>query len=400
MITRKFRVAHVTEAFIGGIGKYLEIVLPKQIDHGVQVTLFCSPNRGNPRFVQAVSSLQRVGVDVREINMCRAIRVLDDCRALWGLFRTIRRGRFDLIHTHGSKGGALGRLSALIAGCPVVHTPHCFAFARVERPIERLLYLSLERMLGKMTTHLICVSRSETRIATRFGIVPSERCSHVNNGLPPLESGKHRDNSAARIEAREHFGVPQDAKVVLTACRLVKYKGILRVLEAAKICRTPDALFVIAGDGEMRSVIEDFIEESGLSSRVKLVGYVDEIEKLYAMADMYVLCSEAEGQPYSLLEAMQARCPIVATAVPGIRDVVTHGKTGFLTRKDPAALAHSIDLLLGDPLRRREYARNAYRYCIEHHYLDNQVSQLVELYRRTSIRRKMSRHGTASCCPK
>jgi glycosyltransferase involved in cell wall biosynthesis len=275
----------------------------------------------------------------------------------------------------------LGRLAAACAGCRVrLHSPHCFAFLRNGGRGSRLAYLELERLLGQLTTQLITVAPSEADIAAQYRIVPRNRCRVVTNALPNGCPAGERPR-AGMMPAFGPPVTPEDGPTVTTVCRLVDYKGVFRFLHAARLSRTPRARFLVAGDGELKPAAQRFITEYHLERKVALLGYVRDMESLYARSDLVVLCSDAEATPYCLLEAMRARCAIVATAVIGNRDLVTHNRTGLLVEPEPAGIARTIDDLLGNQARRAELTANAYARFRAHHVLDQQIARLAEIYR-------------------
>ncbi len=386
------KVVHISEGLIGGLCTHLCAILPSLVKNGFDVTLIVSLGRSNPDAAARIEELRRDGVKVHVIPMLRGIHPLQDARALHILARLLSRHRFDVVHTHGSKAGALGRIAAALVASPIrLHSPHCFAFLRSGNRPARYVYLGLERMLGRLTTQLITVAASEADIAARRRIVPRSRCTVVKNALPnghiPVERrtvGVSNDSSPSADGRRRY--------VVTTVCRLVDYKGVFRFLRAALLSRTPDTRFLIAGDGELRAAAQGFIVDNHLEGKVSLPGYVRDMELLYARSDLVVLCSDAEAMPYCLLEAMRARCAIVATAVIGNRELVVHNKTGVLVRPDPTEIARAIDDLLANEPKRRDMATNAYIYFRKHHALEKQIASLSTIYRSFS-------GGAEQCVP-
>jgi glycosyltransferase involved in cell wall biosynthesis len=140
-------------------------------------------------------------------------------------------------------------------------------------------------------------------------------------------------------------------------------------------------VFLIAGDGELRASAESFIRENRLNNKVRLLGHISNTERIYAVSDIVTLCSDAEAQPYSLLEAMRAKCPIVATSVIGNEELISNEQTGLLVMPRPVNIAGAIDGLLASRAKRNEYAENAYAYFCKHYTLEKQISELTEAYR-------------------
>lgn len=389
------KIAHICEGFLGGVCTHLCAILPRLVHQGFDITLIVSLGRSSPDAEARLAALRRDGVKVDIVPMRRGIRPLEDLRSLVALSLLLSRGRFDIVHTHGSKAGALGRIAAVCAGTPVrLHSPHCFAFLRNSRRLVRLLYLACEQVLGRVTTRLIAVGPSEARVAARRRIVPCRRCSIVLNALPDGRAGTEPLGGPGG-SAREG-----GLHVVTTVCRLVDYKGVFRFLDAARLSQTPNTRFMIAGDGELRDAVMKYIVEHQLEHKVRLLGYVRDMGAVYAGSDVVVLCSDAEAMPYCLLEAMRARCAIVATAVIGNRELVAHDRTGLLVRPDPAQVARAVDSLLADETKRRDLTANAYARFCACHTLDRQVSNLSQIYRSVFLGEEdWARHHTRTGMP-
>jgi len=168
--------------------------------------------------------------------------------------------------------------------------------------------------------------------------------------------------------------------MIATVCRLVEYKGIFRFLRAAELVKDPDCLFVIVGDGELRRVAETYVCDHGLQGRVRFTGHLPDVRPIYKRAQMVVLCSDAEAMPYCLLEAMQAECPVIATAVPGNEQLVQHDRTGLLVPADPKAIAHAMEELLRNPQKRWRLATQAHDRVRRQYTLSRQIEQLTTVY--------------------
>jgi glycosyltransferase involved in cell wall biosynthesis len=382
MNERKIKIVHILEGFLGGTCTYICTVLPQLARKGFDVTLIVSLNRCCPDAQTRISELKFSGVHVHVIPMCREISLLRDIRSFVIILCLLYKSKFDIIHTHCSKAGALGRIAGFLTGKKVrLHTPHCFAFMRCNSRLKKLLYLVLEKALGKITTRLVTVSRAEATAAIRRRIVPSNRCVTVRNGLSIGQFYPNTTLPAEKLATKASLGLDREAQVISTACRLVEYKGVFRFLKAASLCHARNVVFLIAGDGELRASAEKFIRENRLNNRVRLLGHISNIERIYAVSDIVTLCSDAEAQPYLLLEAMRAKRPIVATSVIGNKELVSNDQTGLLVKPSSANIAGAIDELLASRARRNEYAENAYAYFCKHHALEKQISELTEVYR-------------------
>jgi len=380
--TKTLKIVHIVEGFTGGIITYLCSVLPRLAERGFDVTLICSLDRSSPRHSFCLQRLREEGITTYVISMERRISPLKDVKSLVGILKILLKNKFDVVHTHCSKAGVLGRAAAFLAGSrATVHSPHCFAFLRCEGHFRKQFFLILEKILGIFTTKLIAVSSSEADIAVCNHIVPAARCVQINNGLLNDEPRKHLSSPDRKFELDRLSGCKNTKQIVTTVCRLVEYKGVFRFLKAAELYRQKNALFLVAGEGEIREQVQKYIYENNLSEKVKLLGYVTETSRLYAISDVLAVCSDAEAQSYVILEAMRSRCPVVATSVTGNRDIISHEKTGLLVEPEPESIAAGIDELLSDAKKRRRYAENAYTYFCREHSVEKQVSSLAWVYR-------------------
>src|SRR5262249_44052963 len=166
-----------------------------------QTTVACPLRRDNAYGDdQFVTYLTSVGIPVVPVAMRRAISPRSDLAALWRLVGLFRRERFDIIHLHSSKAGFLCRLAARIAGVSamVVYTPHGLSFLGAQRPARRLLYLTLERLAGRLSDRIVAVSASEQAIIEQSGLISPERITRIENGIQPIELPSSFDRSAMR----------------------------------------------------------------------------------------------------------------------------------------------------------------------------------------------------------
>ena len=382
MSERKIKIVHILEGFLGGASTYVCTVLPELARKDFDVTLICSTNRCSPDAAERLSELKEKGVTVHIVPMHREINPLRDARSFISIYRLLSKNDFDIVHTHCSKAGALGRVAGFLTGRNVrLYTPHCFAFTRCDGRSRKMLYLIFEKLLGRLTTKLVAVAQSEAATAVDSRIVPDYRCVKITNGLTNGRLPSEKTSPPKDYACKASLGIDRDKRVVVTACRLVEYKGIFRFLEAAELSQAPNTVFLIAGDGALRMPAEKFIREKKLDNKVKLLGHVSNMEQIYSICDVVALCSDAEAQPYLLLEAMRAKRPIVATSVIGNKELISHNSTGLLTEPNPASIAEAIDELLADSDKYNRLTENAYAYFHKNHTLDKQISELTNIYK-------------------
>jgi glycosyltransferase involved in cell wall biosynthesis len=370
---------HVTEAFEGGVATWLRHVLPALAREGLDVTLVCSP-RHPERARRDLHALQAAGVRIRVLPMRRSVAPLCDAKAWWTISNMLGHDNVDLLHTHGFKGGVLGRLAAAgRTGVATVHTPHCLPFTRADHWLARWATRRVERSLAVRTDCLQLVSESERLAAVRAGIRP--RCmAVVPNALPPLPSfGIHQVSAAKR-----RLGLPESHLTVAACCRLVPYKGLPQLLAAfGRLCRDLPALIcLVTGGGPQAGVLADLARSLPVPETIRFLGHREDIEDILPAVDLLVQCSKAEGMPYIVLEAMNRAIPVVASCVPGHTDLIDDRRTGLLYPCGQVdALEDCLQRCLTDAGLRHTLGQAAQAHVHEHHRLDSQVEALLNVYR-------------------
>ncbi|MFN3477083.1 MAG: glycosyltransferase, partial [Candidatus Methylomirabilales bacterium] len=259
----------------------------------------------------------------------REIRPLHDFVAFVKLYRLFQQWRPHLVHTHTAKAGALGRLAARAAGVPVVvHTFHGHIFDGYFPPWKGRLFLAIERLLAKLTTRIIALSEGQRRELLQLKIGGEAQLAILPLGL---ELDPFLTAPAKNGQLRRELGLPGERLIGIVG-RLVPIKGHETFLQAARSVaeRLPSCRFLVVGDGPERLKLQGMAATLGLASRVLFLGWRRDLDRIYADLDLLVLSSSNEGTPVSLLEAMAAGVPVVATQVGGVRDLITHPETGLL----------------------------------------------------------------------
>ena len=366
------------EATIGGTRRHLVDLAGGQNARGVEVHLAVATTR-DPGFHQDLERLEREGVGVRRIPMVRSIRPGLDLRHLAELRRLLRELRPDIVHTHSSKAGVLGRSASIATGIGQrVHTPHTFAFlfAELFGRVQRRVYLSIERGLARRTHRILAVSCSEGESFKRSKVVAPERVRVVANGIDPrpFESARPADLAALGLDP---------ARPVAAVIGLVyAAKGQDLALECLGRPGLEQLQLLIAGPGEIES-LEARAASLGLADRVRILGPRDDVPSLLSACDLLLLPSRWEGMPYVVMEAMAAAKPVVATPVDGARDLIVHGQTGRLAAGiDAGALAEELRRLLALGLDRRRAMGEAGRERVRSGFsVDTMVEGTLAVYR-------------------
>lgn len=290
--------------------------------------------------------LRDPGLPVLRIpTLGRSVRILGDFRTLAAIRRAIKEYRPDIVHTHTTKAGLLGRLAAMSCGVPVlVHTFHGHIlhgyFSRLAVGAVRLL----EAWLAHRTTALVAVGERVRDELIEAGVGRTDQYVVIP---PGVETNVLEDPTSAR----KQLGLPVESPVVLFVGRLTAVKRTDRLIAAMAqvLDRRPDVLLVIVGEGELLNETRRLAATLGPS--IRFLGWQRDMAQFYAAADCAILTSDNEGMPVSLIEAAMAGTPAVTTNVGSASEVVVDGVTGFLVKPDPADVAEGLLRLLNDDAR-------------------------------------------------
>ncbi|MFW6156077.1 MAG: glycosyltransferase family 4 protein [Armatimonadota bacterium] len=378
----RIKVCHVLEATEGGTRQYLNDVLLGLSADRFKLTAVVSTLR-TPEFAQDIERFRESGVRVEVVEMVREIDREQDLRAYRELRGFFGANEFDIIHTHSSKAGFLGRVAAWRARNPAVrvHSPHAFAFEMNVTRSRRLIFRILERLAGRLTHLLVCTCEGEREIAVRNRIVPPGRAAVVRTGVDLKRF--HPRPHAHRI--REELDLPARHRIVGTVGAIVEQKGHRSLVEAAPavIEEMPHTTFVIVGSGELREELEARVNELGLGRRFRFLGYRDDVPRVLATFDLFVMPSLWEGMPYALVEAMAVGVPVVGSDIPGIADIVRPRQTGRLAPPgDPESLADTILRALREDGKSATMAEAAREMVMSEHSRERMLASLAACYER------------------
>ncbi|MEK7858912.1 MAG: glycosyltransferase family 4 protein [Elusimicrobiota bacterium] len=288
-------------------------------------------------------------------DLVHPLRPFQDLLAFLQLLNLFLSERPDVVHTHSSKAGILGRLAAWAAGVPVIiHTYHGFGFNDYQSAWTKGLYVLAERLSCRAASALVFVSKANWEYAARHRLGDEKRYRLLRSGI------KLSDYPAKGVDVQKKkasLGLRMHKPLVLSIGNLKPQKnpGDFIAMAQAVNGRYPDAEFMFVGDGPLRRRLEFQILSSELHGKVLLPGWRRDTAELLACADVFVLTSLWEGLPRALVEAMRSGLPVVCYATDGVRDLVKDGVNGFMLEQgDVLGLARRVGELLGDePLRQR-----------------------------------------------
>jgi glycosyltransferase involved in cell wall biosynthesis len=352
----------VTLAEVGGAQTYVALLVPALVaEFDVTVAAWGpGPLRG------AVEAAGARYVPLHHVR--RAVSLWHDALGLVELVRLCRRIRPDIVHANSSKAGILGRLAARISCTPVrIFTVHGWAFAQYHG-IASKVYLWLDRLVRPLTTSFICVSDRTRDAGIAARACDRDRTTVIRN--------------AVDVAVAPRAILRGDPPRVISVGRLKEPKDFVGLVGTLARIAAPFRA-VIIGDGPDRKQVEQAIDGARATGFVQLLGERNDVSQQLADSDVFVLWSRSEGMPMSVLEAMAAGLPVVASAVGGISELVEHGVTGLLVPAgDEQALGAALGRLLEDSELRRRLGAAGHARSIEGFDVPRFHAAHLELYHR------------------
>lgn len=327
-----------------------------------------------------------MGIRPRVIpELGREISPLDDLVALVKLIRMLRRWRPHIVETHTAKAGTIGRLAAHFARVPViVHVFHGHVFHSYFGPLKTRAFIAIERQLARITDCIVTISPAQRRdITDTYRVAQPEKTIII-----PLGLDLQRFTEAGQCPSKEFrasVGIRRDAPVVGFVGRLASVKNPTLFIKAARLVaeEIPETHFVLVGDGELRPVLQTQVETMSLGQQIVFAGWREDMTAVYADLDVMALTSRNEGTPVTVIEALAAGVPVVATAVGGVPDVISDERTGLLAPSDDAhAIARATLKLLRNPGYAHDLATRGQAEVMARFNVERLASDMECLYRR------------------
>jgi glycosyltransferase involved in cell wall biosynthesis len=322
---------------------------------------------------QQVDLLEQDGIDTKQFPLIRHYNPVTSVFAVISLAGYLREEQFDIVHTHSTEAGIIGRFAAALADVPdVVHTVHGVPFADDRNKVLNHFILRCERIAAKYTDRIITNADVIAEEYLNRSIGQSDQYTTVYSGVDL--------NAFSEAKPAEHL--PGDQPRVVMIGRLADGKGHEVLLDAIESLAEWNCSVCIVGDGPKYDTLEYQIEERGLSEQVFLMGFRDDVPRILAASDILVLPSFREGTPRVITEAMATGLPVVATDIAGIPEQVVNGKTGYLIPTgDSRALAEQLEKLLADSELRDRMGRRGLERT-ERFSVESMVRELNEVYQR------------------
>jgi glycosyltransferase involved in cell wall biosynthesis len=382
-LIRKARICHITKATgVAGSEKHLLMLLRGLDKAKYQVKLALLAERDKP-LDDYVLRLEEGGVQVKRVF----IRGDIDPLLVWRLYRLLREGNYDLVHTHLIHADLYGTLAAKLAGVPIIvstkHNDNAFR--------RHPFYAFLDRLASKFAGKIIVVSDHLKRFFDEVEGLDRGKMTRIHYGLEEAWVEDQSSRTARPVSVQEELGIPPDTPLVGIIARLNPQKGHTYLLAAfAKVVESlPEARLLIVGDGNLRGDLERQTRELRITRRVTFTGWRDDIPRIMADLNLLILSSLWEGFGLVLLEAMMMGKPIVASRVSAIPEIVVDGVTGLLVPpRDQEALAKAIIAMLQDK-ERAEAMGQAGRERVERYFSVERMVQQTEALYEELIKEKM-----------
>jgi glycosyltransferase involved in cell wall biosynthesis len=321
---------------------------------GYEVTIACGPQ--DPEGATLIPDAENAGLPVKVFpDLLRDLTPKCDMKIIPKLAAFFRSGGFDIVHTHTSKAGIMGRWAARFAGVPVlVHSPHGHIYSKGgnipgvwNHPARRRFYWHLEKLTNAITDAVVTLTERERSEQVALGLGPKNKFCTVHNGI---DAGKYECTFENRARMRGEFGYSDNDFVCVMMGRVTSEKGHSVMLAAAEILMSAasNVKFLIAGEGPLLSELKSDAESRMLKS-VRFIGFRSDVPDVLSAADALILPSLYEGLGLSALEAMAAGLPVIGSRIGGVPEVVLDGETGILfTSGDGAGLARGIERIMRD----------------------------------------------------
>lgn len=321
---RKINILYiVTQLELGGAQKQLLSLIRRLKKDHYNLFLFTAQDG---LLMEEALSISDLTVH-RSRHLKRPIDPFQDLLAMFEITRFIKKNKIDVVHTHSSKAGILGRWAGALAKSKIIiHTVHGWSFNDFQKPFVRRLYKELERFSAKFTDKIIVVSNHDRQKGLDSKIGSDTQYALLRYGIDRAQFGT-KDPSI-----RKELGISRDALVIGTIACFKPQKALEDFVQLASLARQvlPRARFLLVGDGVLREKIEKLIAKFNFGTQFILAGWRRDIPSVLSAMDVFVLTSLWEGVPIAALEAMVSEVPVVATHTGGISEIIAEGRTGLL----------------------------------------------------------------------
>jgi len=363
---RKINVIHIVEELtIGGLEKILTTIVLNLDKKKYNISVWCLREGGF-----FADKLVKEGIDVKILHISTSRNPL----SIYKLYRFLKSHKFDIIHTHAYSAGTIGRMSAFLAGVPVIISHNHSVYDYYGK-----FYNLVEWFLSLITDRVICISEVVNGFANKTQRINSKKLITIHNGIDDVCDLTEKSSS----DLKKELGIPINHPVICTISHMEEHKGLKYLLEAASLLLQSknDVSFLLVGEGVLKKELKILCADLKIEKNVIFAGEQSDISEILSLSDIFVLPSLREGLPLTILEAMACGKPVIATNVGGIPEIVKDGENGILVYpKDPETLYMAMNELLGDREKREKMGRIGKRVCDESFRTKTMVEKVEDLY--------------------
>lgn len=369
----KIKVLHVTQATIGGTLEYIKLFFKNIDQEKYEIYLAC------PSYGPMKEEIEKLGVKVYAIDMAREISLKKDLNSYRKINKLIKKVRPDIVHLHSSKAGVLGKIASYFNRIPCIYNPHGWAFSMNISDKKKVVYALIEKYTSLFCNSIVNISEYEYKLAKQYKIASDKKMLTIYNGI---DIDRFSEEKFCRQDTIKELNIPNNAFIVGMIARISEQKNPIKFVEVAKgVCEKIDnAYFILVGDGEQRNEVENLIEQYNLKDKVKITGWVSDIDKYLSIFDVAILTSKWEGFGLVIAEYMAACKPIVASNVGGIPELIKHNYNGVLVDDDVDIFVNSILEISKDEKLKQRYINNSKDILREKFSIDTLIKKHDELY--------------------
>ncbi len=366
--TLKPKIAIIsTNADLAGAPRHVSDIVRHMRDHYEILTIFGEEG-------PIAEECRKSGATVLVLNDLRSkISPITDTRTVFRLAKLLMKEKVDLVHAHSSKAGLVGRLAARMAGVPFIFTVHGWGFGEQRSPLQSAVVRVSELCTRPFVSHYVAVSEADRRQGIlEIGIDPA-RIITIRNG---------------RERSRETAEPDKSTAIVMVARAENKQKDFDTLARAVAVKNFPGEIWLVGAGTDSEDFKAAFSQAAGpAAEKVRFMGESDNVPHILSQAGIFCLSSLYEGMPLSIIEAMAAGLPVVATDVGGVAELVAPGENGYVVPvRDEFALRDRLLELLADAPKRLRFGQEGMRRFIKDHTVDKMISEIDLIYDRVLLR--------------
>lgn len=339
---------HEVLVFVGGDGPYLGILSDAKINY------------------------KKIG------HMKRSIAPIDDVKAVFELRKSLSEFNPDIVSAHSAKAGMIGRLACSMLKIPCLFTAHGWSFTEGVRWPANILFQAIEFLLSPLSSAIITVCERDRMLAVEKGIAPLNKLRTIHNGMPSLD----------RYSVVKERSLDGKTPVLVMVARFEEQKDHRTLILALELLKYNEWLLRLVGDGPLLEDVKKLAQEKGISDRIEYLGRRKDVPEILRESDVFILSTKWEGFPRSILEAMRAALPVVASRVAGIPESVIDSETGYLVPVgDHILLSERIRKLLDSQSLRERFGKNARKKFLNDFTFERMAEQTLSVYQEVLFER-------------